>query len=265
MPFWKKSEESQSEESIFDTLFDDDQEFVPYVAPEKVPTVLDASVIAALKAVRDDCELIRDEEMPSWPKFFKNLQTLEANWADLLDAEEVSCPCFADEFFDEEELTTVEWVFNEPKFLNGMAQFIEAEVHFACWLLTSEHRNKLKPAFLTKLFDAIIDSDLGDDCEECGQNLWWGSPLTYLAENINTSSELLKKIYSEVEESDNEVALAALAQNRKTPKSILGELSEDDRKVPMLDDEMCPFRGEASSYEFNIGLMAKASLSTLKA
>lgn len=260
MPFWKKNEEPQSDESIFDTLFDDDQEFVPYVAPQKAPTELNASILNALKDVREDCELIRDEEAPSWPKFFKNLQTLEANWSDLLDAEEVSCPCFPDEFFDEEELTTVEWVFNEPKFLNGMTQFIEFEVHFACWLLTSEHRNNLKPAFLTKLFDAIIDSELGDDCEECGQNMWWGSPLTYLAENANTSSELLKKIYSEVEESDNEVALAALARNTKTPKAILNELSDDDRKVSMLDDEMCPFRDEAASHDFNIALMAKANL-----
>ena len=259
MPFWKKNEEPKPDDSIFDSIFDDDQEFVPHVAPEKVPTDVDATVLDALKAVRDDCELIRDEEAPSWPKFFKNLQTLEANWSDLLDAEEVSCPCFPDEFFDEEELTTVEWVFNEPKFLNGMVQFIESEVHVACWLLTSEHRNNLKPAFLTKLFDAIIDSELGDDCEECGQNMWWGSPLTYLAENVNASSELLKKIHEEVEESDNEVALAALARNAKTPKAILSELSEDDRKAPMLDDEMCPFRDEASSHDFKIGSIAKAN------
>jgi hypothetical protein len=264
MPFWKKEEESQREEISTGAIFDDEDAFVPYVAPAKIPTSIDAAVLAALSAVREDCELIRDEEAPSWPKFFKNLQTLEANWADLLDAEEVSCPCFADEFFDEEELTTVEWVFNEPKFLNGMAQFIESEVHFACWLLTSEHRNNLKPASLTKLFDAIIDSELGDDCEECGQNMWWGSPLTYLAENANASSELLKKIYSEVEESDNEVALATLAHNTKTPKAILSELSKVDRKVHMLDDEMCPFTKHASEHGFNISLMAEATLLTLK-
>jgi hypothetical protein len=221
-------------------------------------------VLDALSAVREFCELIRDEETPSWPKFFKNLQTLETNWAELLDAEEVSCPCIADEFFDEEELTSVEWIFTEPKFLNGILPFINSEVHFACWLLTSEHRNNLKPAALTKLFDAIIDSELGDDCEECGQNLWWGSPLTYLAENANASSALLKRIYSEAEESDNEVALAALAQNTKTPKAILGELSKEDRKVPMLNDEMCPFTKYASEHGFNISLMAQATLLTLK-
>lgn len=261
MPFWKKNEEPQADNSLTGTIFDDDQEFVPYVPPQKTPPTIEPSVLDALEAVRSDCELIRDEETPSWSQFFKNLQILEDNWFDLLEAGEISCPCFADELFDEENLVSVEWVFTDTKFLSGMVQFIESEVHFACWLLTSEHRNNLKPAFLTKLFDAIIDSEMGDDCEECSQNGWWGSPFTYLAENSNAPGELLQRVHDEVEESDNTVALAALAHNSKTPKAILKKLALDERKVIQLQDDMSPFSDEASRHDFVISLMAKANLS----
>jgi hypothetical protein len=260
MPFWKSKSKEAEEDDPYATIFDDAEDFTPYIPPAKAIVAIDPVLLESLEAMRRDCELIRDGERISWPKFFTNLKTLETPWFDLLDAGEVACPCFADAIFDEEELTSIEWLFTDTKFLNGIVPFIEREVHFACWLLTSEHRINLKPAFLTKLFDAIVDSEMGDDCEECGQNMWWGSPLTYLAENVNASSELLKKVYEEAEESDNEVALAALAHNAKTPKAILNELSEDDRKVSMLDDEMCSFRDEASSYDFNIALMAKANL-----
>lgn len=260
MAFWNKKDRPSSDVDMFGTIFDDDQEFTPYVPPAKAPVELDDLVLEALEAIRSDCELIKSEESPAWPKFFKNLEILESNWPDIIDADEASCPCFADELFDEEDLVSVEWIFNDSKFLNGIAKFINAEVHFVCWLLTSEHRNNLKPAFLNKLLEAIIDSEMGDDCEECAQNGWWGSPLTYLAENDNSSAVLLQSIYDEVGESDNTAALGTLALNPKTPKAILKKLALDDRKVIKFQDEMSPCFDVASRHDFQISRMANANL-----
>lgn len=264
MPFWRKNEEPQGDDLDIGAIFDDDDAFVPYVAPEKVPVVIKQSVLDALEQVRQNCERIRNGKSPSWPEFFKNFKIVEKNWNDLLETDEINLVCFPSQFFEDEDLVAVEWIYSDQEFLDGMLPFIKADVHTACWLLTSEHSSNLTESFLTKLFYSIMKSEMGDSCEECGQNLWWGSPLAYLAENENSSADLLKKIFNEAKKLDNEVALAALAINEKTPKSILGELALLDKRVHMLDDEMCPFQQEAAAHGFNIGQIARSTLATFK-
>jgi len=227
------------------------------VKTEPVKNAISPKLIKMLNAFKADMSAIHEGESPDWNNFFDTAKKLEKEWGDL-SSEYGECAQFSSEVMDSGDLASVEWLFKDKKFINGIIGLIPVDNHFACWLLTSEHTEVLKTEVLSEIYQTLTSSADGGYCDECIYGIWWDQPITYLAAHVNTDSKTLDQIFKKSE--GNLEVLCAIAQNENTPVEVLSKLIEIDNFANYRDEELCPFFEPEDSNCFSISYRAHQTL-----
>jgi hypothetical protein len=227
------------------------------VKTEPVKKVVSPNLIKMLEVFKADMSKIHDGDSPDWNNFFKTAKKLEKEWWDL-NSEYGECAQFSSEVMDSGDLASVEWLFKDKDFINGVIELITVDNHFACWLLTSEHTEFLSAEVLSDIYQSLATSAEGGYCDECIYGIWWDQPITYLAAHVNTDSNTLEQIFKKSE--GNLEVLCAIAQNKNTPAGVLSKLIEIDDSASYQDEELCPFFEPEDSNCFNISYRAHQTL-----
>jgi hypothetical protein len=224
---------------------------------EDIKKSISPKLIKLLEQFKSDISSIHQGVAPEWKSFFATAKKLESEWEDLV-VEHGECAQFSSEVMDTGGLDSVEWIYKDSVFLNGVIDLIEVDNHFACWLLLGDHTKLMTSEYVAKIFKVINGLEDDDFCDECYYGNWWDSPITYLAFHINADSTTLSEVYKHYNE--NLQVLCALAANKNTPKNILSKLSQIDEFAEFREDNLCPFFEVDNPKSINIAYCAKKTL-----
>jgi len=230
------------------------------IKTEPIKKSFEPDLIQLLQDFYSDMSSIHNGQVPVWKSFFAAAKKLESEWENLI-SEYGECAAFSSEVMDSGDLISVEWIFKDSDFINGIIKLISVDNHFACWLLTGEYNNCLDSKNLAEILTRLVSSEEAGYCEECIYGDWWDQPITYVAAHVNSDSKTLEKIYKQNKE--NLEILCALAQNQNTPILILSELSLVDEFVEYSDEQLCPFFDSKDPDCFKISNQAKKTISKI--
>lgn len=247
-----KSESASTEIDPYGSIFDDDFEFLDTPAKSYEPPPASEEVLALVKEFEEQIDGIHEGSNPEWVKFFESARKLQEEYF----PDHGESTALSDELMSVYELMDVESLYTDEKFLAEIVKILEEDIHFLCFLLNSEFSENIQSKILSDFLGVLLEADNSMDCEGCGMNQWWGNPLAYLAVQSNTRPTDLQQIYEMAEnesyEYERDIVFCALAQNDKTPISILKKLAKIDRDALKAKDEQCPFYDENNPATTNI-------------
>lgn len=93
------------------------------------------------------------------------------------------------QLFVEYEIGAVEWIWEEAAFRRTLPRYLEVDIHFGCFVLTE---NRADANFIAA-FSPIALSQECEICSSTGEG--WISPPAYVAEDPNTSADLLQQYF----------------------------------------------------------------------
>jgi hypothetical protein len=255
-----KGEAASTEIDPYGPIFGDDFEFVDTPAKGYEPPPASEEILALVKEFEEQIDGIHEGTNPDWTKFFESARKLQEEYF----PDHGESTALSDELMSVYELMDVESLYTDKKFMAEIVKILEEDMHFACFLLTSEFSEEIQPKVLSDFLSVLIEGDNPMDCEGCGMNQWWGNPLAYLAAQPSTRPTDLQKIFELAEnesyEFSRDIVFCTLAQNEKTPVAILKKLAKVDRDALRARDEQCPFYDENNASSINIAYWAELSL-----
>jgi hypothetical protein len=238
-------------------------EFEPVTTPIKSfePEPASPEILALVKEFEAQVEEIHGGIFPEWEQFFDKARRLENEYFGDYGAS----TALSDEIMSVYELMDVKGLYTDSKFLTEVVKILPEDVHFACFLLTSDYQQEISTNTLSEVLRVLLESQSPMDCEGCGMNRWWGNPVAYLAVNPNTDPKDLQAIYeiatAESYEFSRDITLCSLAQNPSISTEVLNQLALIDRDSLFASDDQCPFYDPNNKLSVNISYWAKKQLS----
>ena len=169
-------------------------------------------------------ELIQEESFEDFESFYRLANFLSKGfWPDSGMFAEISSQLFA-----EYDLGSIDWIWENPQFIDYCLKFLESDIHFGCFVLTENRSNE-------RFNEKFAQKSLTEDCQICAEiGDGWLSPKAYVCESHLTSTHLLQEFFqqaidsvengSDHEKYESVMILRSLAGNPKTPKDILEKL-----------------------------------------
>lgn len=254
-----KDAEINDNPALYEALFDD-FEFSDKPVASYSPSPASEEVLEQVKQFESVVDQIHDGVFPDWAAFFREARDLEEKYF----GEHGQSTALSDELMSVYELMEVPALYLDASFLREIVAILDEDIHFACFMLNSGNQDQIPETALVEIAQKVLASESKGDCYGCGTNRWWGNPLAYLAATQNMPAHELELIYNfalkSLEGLDLDVVLCSVASNPNTPDYILEQLSKEDRKSLMVEDEQCPFYDEAEPETANISFWAKKRL-----